>query len=42
VFEVKKRTFLTPCKAESTNFESSWLTNLALHKVEAFDNILGD
>jgi hypothetical protein len=41
-FEVKKRVFLTPSKTESTNFGSSWLKTFTLHKVEAFDIVLGD
>jgi hypothetical protein len=36
-FEVKKKIFFTLCKTRSTNFESSWLKNFALHKVEDFD-----
>jgi hypothetical protein len=42
VFEVKKRAFLTPHKAGSINFESSWLKTSTLYKIEAFDIILGN
>jgi hypothetical protein len=41
-FEVKKRAFFTPCKTRLANFECSWLKTFALHKLEAFDNVLGN
>jgi hypothetical protein len=41
-FEVKKRAFFTHCKTWSTNFESSCLKTFALHKIEAFDIVLGN
>jgi hypothetical protein len=31
-----KSVFFAPCKKKPTNFESSWLKNFALHKVEVF------
>jgi hypothetical protein len=40
VFEGKQRIFFTPCKTSSTSVKSSWLRTFALHKVEAFDNML--
>jgi hypothetical protein len=42
MFEVKKRAFLTPCKTSLANFESSWLKTFVLHKLEAFDIMLGN
>jgi hypothetical protein len=42
VFEVKKRAFFTPCKIGSANIESSWLKTFALHKLEAFNLVLGN
>jgi hypothetical protein len=41
-FEGKKRVFFTPCKTWLANFESSWLKSFALHKLEAFDIVLGN
>jgi hypothetical protein len=42
IFKVKKRAFSTSCKTWSTNFESSCLKTFALHKIEAFDIVLGN
>jgi hypothetical protein len=42
VFEVKKRAFFTPCKTGLANFESSWPKTFVLHKLEAFDIVLGN
>jgi hypothetical protein len=37
-----KKSFFTPCKIWSTNFESSWLKTFVLHKVEVFGIMLGN
>jgi hypothetical protein len=36
----EEKSFFSPCKTGSTNFESSWLKTFALHKLEAFDIVL--
>jgi hypothetical protein len=41
-FEEKKRTSFIRCKPSSAHFESSWLKTFALHKLEAFDIVLGN
>jgi hypothetical protein len=40
--EEKRFFYFTPCKRESGNFDSSWPKTFALHKLEAFDIVLGN
>jgi hypothetical protein len=40
VFKMKKKAFFKTIKIGSANFESFWLKTFALHKLEAFDNVL--
>jgi hypothetical protein len=42
MFEEMKRTFFTPYKIGSTNFEFSWLKLFALYKLGAFNIVLGN
>jgi hypothetical protein len=41
-FEMKKKAFFIPCKTGSSSFECSWLKKFVLHKVDAFDTMLGN
>jgi hypothetical protein len=37
-----KKPHFTPCKIGLSNFETLWLKVFKLHKVEAFDIVLGN